>query len=187
MFDTPNEWIVLALTLLGGLLLGLALHPGGRKWRDRYNAERDAHAAARRDHEAQLSAAETRVRELDAERARYTQSDARIAEIERERDARYAELTRDRDLHNGELARSRESLSLAQARIRELERENDRLAQAARTAPAPVAASPVATPAGTPVAPAEPAPLTRRVVGGSRSGRGWFDWGPGDDPRARRG
>ena len=177
MFTTPNEWIVLALVLLGGWLLGLATHPGGRKWRDRYNAERDAHAAVRRDSEARLAASDARLRELEAERERAAQSEARLSEIERERDGRA-----------GELARGRESLSLAQARIRELERENDRLrsegAAPVRTAPvAPVTIAPVAP---VPAAPSEPLRPTRRVVSGGRTARGWFDWGPSGDPRAHR-
>lgn len=174
LFTTATEWAALALTLLGGWLLGLASHPGGRKWRDRYNAERDAHAAARRDADTRLEAADARLRELDGDRGRLGAADARIAEIERER-----------DLQAGELARGRESLSLAQARIRELERDNDRLSHAAPASTAPVAAaSSTARPA--PVAQAEPMPLTRRVVRESRTSRGWFDWGPGGDPRARR-
>ncbi len=59
LFTTPTQFAVLGLVLVAGWLLGLASHSGGRKWRERYVAERDAHAAARRD------------------------SDARIAEIER--------------------------------------------------------------------------------------------------------
>ena len=58
LFTTATEWAALALTFLGGWLLGLASHPGGRKWRDRYNAERDAHAASRRDAEMKLTAAD---------------------------------------------------------------------------------------------------------------------------------
>lgn len=166
LFTTATEWAALALTLLGGWLLGLASHPGGRKWRDRYNAERDAHAAVRRDYETKLSAAELRMREHDAERGRLTQADARIAELERDRAA----------------------LAHANERVAELERENARL----RTTPAPMPAgvmsgqaTPVATHAAPVSAPAEAMPLTRRVLGGS-SKRGWFDWGPGNDPRARR-
>ncbi|PAX09460.1 hypothetical protein [Sphingomonas lenta] len=165
LFTTATEWAALALTLLGGWLLGLASHPGGRKWRDRYNAERDAHAAVRRDYEAKLTATEERLRTYDADRGRLAQSDARIAELERDRAA----------------------LVHANERIAELERENARL----RTTPAPMPTgmmsgqpAPVATRAA-PVAAPEPMPLTRRVVGGS-SKRGWFDWGPGGDSRARR-
>lgn len=179
MFTTPNEWIAVALALLGGWLLGLASHPGGRKWRDRYNAERDAHAAARRDAEARLSASDARLRELEADHGRAAQAEARLAEIEGARDERA-----------GELARGRESLALAQSRIRELEREVDRL----RTTPQPLPASvtadrpatTVAQPAPTSPTP-EPLTPTRRVVDGSRSERGWFDWGPSGDPRAHRG
>lgn len=156
LFTTPSEWAVLLLTLLAGWLLGLASHSGGRKWRERYSTERDAHAASRRDAEARLTASEARLRELDADRGRLAESDARIAELERDRAA----------------------LERANARVAELERENSRLA----SAPPATTAAPVRTVTS---APAEPVPLTRRVVG-ERPKRGWFDWGPGNDPRARR-
>ncbi len=84
LFTTLSEWIVLALVLLGGLLLGLALSPRGRKWQQRYVTERDAHALFRRDSETRLSGSEARLRELEAERSRHAQSEARIAELERE-------------------------------------------------------------------------------------------------------
>ncbi|MBN8848122.1 MULTISPECIES: hypothetical protein [unclassified Sphingomonas] len=62
-FTTPTQYLALALALIAGWLLGLASHPGGRKWRDRYIAERDAHAATRNE-------ADARIRELEAENAR---------------------------------------------------------------------------------------------------------------------
>ena len=68
-FNT-TEWVIVALVFIAGWLLGLASHTGGRKWRDRYATERDAHAAYRTDAEARIAAAEARHRELDAERAR---------------------------------------------------------------------------------------------------------------------
>lgn len=78
---TVTQWAILALVFVAGWLLGLASHPGGRKWRERYAAERDAHAAARRDTDAQaaairadadarVAAAETRHRELERDHAR---------------------------------------------------------------------------------------------------------------------
>ena len=68
-FDV-TQWIIVALVFVAGWLLGLASHPGGRKWRDRYAAERDAHAIARRDADARVAAAEARHRELEVEHAR---------------------------------------------------------------------------------------------------------------------
>ena len=35
LFSTPTQYAVLALLFVGGWLLGLASHPGGRKWRER--------------------------------------------------------------------------------------------------------------------------------------------------------
>ena len=85
LFTTPTQYIVLALALVGGWLLGLASHPGGRKWRERYATERDAHAATRRDAEAKL--AESNRLGVDARRGtddRLIQANARIAELEQE-------------------------------------------------------------------------------------------------------
>ncbi len=85
LFTTPTQFIVLALALVGGWLLGLASHPGGRKWRERYAAERDAHAVTRRDAEAKL--AESNRLTTDARRGtddRLIQANTRVAELERE-------------------------------------------------------------------------------------------------------
>ncbi|WP_375404160.1 hypothetical protein [uncultured Sphingomonas sp.] len=190
MLTTPSDWIALALALLGGLLLGLAFAPRGRKWQDRYVTERDAHAAFRRDSESRLAGSDARIREMETERTRYAGSDARIAELEREREAHAAELAREReavslsqaratemernqarpaaDPRIAELERDRVSLGRAQGRIAELERENARLSQGAGVA-APVVASVT--------------PGTRRVMG-ERSKSSWFDFGPRSDPRA---
>ena len=111
LFTTPTQFAVLALVLVAGWFFGLASHPGGRKWRDRYTTEREAHATARRD------------------------VDARLAQ--------------------------------ANARIAELERENERLARAA-----PVTAATVARPAAVP---ARAAVSPTYATAGTR--RGWFDWG----------
>ncbi|WP_419809110.1 hypothetical protein [Sphingomonas sp.] len=78
---TVTQWAILALVFVAGWLLGLASHAGGRKWRERYAAERDAHATYRRDDEARVAAAradadtrvaaaETRAREIERDHAR---------------------------------------------------------------------------------------------------------------------
>ena len=72
-FDV-TQWIIVGLVFVAGWLLGLASHPGGRKWRDRYAAERDAHAIARRDADARVAAAEARHRELEVDHARLAQA-----------------------------------------------------------------------------------------------------------------
>src|SRR3546814_21125097 len=56
LFTTPTQYAVLALLLIAGWLFGLASHPGGRKWRARYEAEREAHAAYREQTEARIDA-----------------------------------------------------------------------------------------------------------------------------------
>ena len=77
LFSTPTQFLVLALVLVAGWLFGLASHPGGRKWRERYAAERDAHGASRRAAEQQHAADKARIAELEREHARL----ARVAPV----------------------------------------------------------------------------------------------------------
>jgi predicted flap endonuclease-1-like 5' DNA nuclease len=70
LFSTPTQFAVLALCLLIGWLFGLASHPGGRKWKERHRTEEAAHAAYRREAEAELTAARARITTLEAERDR---------------------------------------------------------------------------------------------------------------------
>ncbi|WP_174286105.1 hypothetical protein [Sphingomonas bacterium] len=71
MTFTATQFAILALVLVAGWFLGLASHPGGRKWRDRYAAERDAHATSRKDAEARIAAEKSRQIELERENARF--------------------------------------------------------------------------------------------------------------------
>ncbi|WP_084582198.1 hypothetical protein [Sphingomonas azotifigens] len=64
-YTTPLQFIGLALALVAGWLLGMATSAGGRRWRERYEAERDAHAAARNE----LTAANAQIRELETANA----------------------------------------------------------------------------------------------------------------------
>ena len=64
-YTTPLQFIGLALALVAGWLLGMATSAGGRRWRERYEAERDAHAAVRNE----LAAANTQIRDLEAANA----------------------------------------------------------------------------------------------------------------------
>ncbi len=70
LFTTPTQFAVLGLVLIAGWLLGLASHSGGRKWKERYAAEREAHAAARRDADARVAEVENRHAERERERER---------------------------------------------------------------------------------------------------------------------
>jgi len=70
LFSTASQWAVLVLVLVAGWLFGLASHGGGRKWRGRYTAERDAHAAYRRDADARVAEADRRHAEVERENAR---------------------------------------------------------------------------------------------------------------------
>jgi predicted flap endonuclease-1-like 5' DNA nuclease len=69
LFHTPTQFAVLALLLVAGWFFGLASHPGGRKWRTRYEEEREAHAAYRKQAEAQREADVARIAELDRRNA----------------------------------------------------------------------------------------------------------------------
>ncbi|TPG13508.1 hypothetical protein [Sphingomonas oligophenolica] len=89
LFSTPTQFAVLALLLIAGWFLGLASHPGGRKWKERYLAERDAHAANRKtwDAEHKTLTAQTDERIATAKTGlddREADHRDRIAELERE-------------------------------------------------------------------------------------------------------
>ena len=62
---TPNQWAIVALVLVLGWLIGLLSRSGGAKWRRAYNDE----VAARRNAEAQLTAARERIAELERQAA----------------------------------------------------------------------------------------------------------------------
>ena len=79
---TVTQWAIVILVFVAGWLLGLASHPGGRKWRERYAAEREAHASVRRDADARVAALETQHRDAEA---RAAAAETRHAELERDR------------------------------------------------------------------------------------------------------
>jgi hypothetical protein len=70
LFTTTTQYVALAIALVAGWLFGLASHPGGRKWKQRYADEREAHAVYRRDQDARIAELNARVRELETENAR---------------------------------------------------------------------------------------------------------------------
>jgi hypothetical protein len=78
LFTTTTQWVALAVALVAGWLFGLASHPGGRKWKERYATEREAHAATRKDYDGQIAQAR---KDHDT---RLAESNARYTEIERE-------------------------------------------------------------------------------------------------------
>ncbi|MDE0879731.1 MAG: hypothetical protein OSB00_13880 [Sphingomonas bacterium] len=131
LFTTPTQFAVCGLLLIAGWLFGFASHPGGKKWKARYHAERDAHAANRKSWEAE-------------HKTLTAQADERIATAKTGLDEREAE---------------------HKARITELERENERLRNAA-----PVTAQTIAPRARSAVR------SDARTSARDRGDRGWFDF-----------
>ena len=76
LFSTPTQFAALALVFVAGWLFGLASHPGGKKWKARYLAERDAHGAAKKDSDLRAVAAEKRATEAEHENARLVKAAA---------------------------------------------------------------------------------------------------------------
>ncbi|OWK33520.1 hypothetical protein [Sphingomonas dokdonensis] len=74
LFTTPTQWIALAITLIAGWLFGLASHPGGRKWKQRYADERDVHGRTRKDLDARLAEREARIAELERDNERLSRA-----------------------------------------------------------------------------------------------------------------
>ena len=83
---TSDQWVILALVFVLGLLVGAFLFAGsGRKWKHRYRAEVDRREAMERDHaehHRQFEAREKEWREQDALRAAALK-DRRDAETDR--------------------------------------------------------------------------------------------------------
>lgn len=80
-FQTPTQFVALALTLFAGLLFGLALAPGGRKWKRRFQEHDISASAYRHQAEMDLKQAQQRIAELEADRTRIDRAlaDARTA------------------------------------------------------------------------------------------------------------
>ena len=86
LFSTPSHFVVLALVAFGFWLVGFAMHPGGRKWKDMYEQEADDFAGYRTDADDKLRAANRRVAELERDNAALErqrgESAAAIADLE---------------------------------------------------------------------------------------------------------
>ena len=70
LFTTATQWLALAMALIAGWLFGLASHPGGRKWKQRYVDERDVHGRNRKDFDGRIAERDARIKELERENAR---------------------------------------------------------------------------------------------------------------------
>ena len=65
---STEQWAVLLLVLILGWLLGLMSRSGGGRYRRELDEERRANEAYRREHEARIAAANSRIAELERER-----------------------------------------------------------------------------------------------------------------------
>lgn len=70
LFTTTTQYVALAIALVAGWLFGLASHPGGRRWKQRYADERETHAANRTSFDKQLAERDARIKELERDNAR---------------------------------------------------------------------------------------------------------------------
>ena len=70
LFTTTTQFAALALCLVAGWFFGLASSSGGRKWKERYAAEREAHANYRKQGDTSVADANRRVAELERENER---------------------------------------------------------------------------------------------------------------------
>ena len=153
LFTTSSQIAALVLALVAGWLFGLASHPGGRKWRERYTAERDAHALTRKDADARISEANARADEAGRrdDTAARTDADERVIAA----DQRVVDAER----------RATE----AEARADGAERAHMRVIQAQPEAPTPIAPQPA------PNVQVIRSSRARSADDGDRK-RGWFDF-----------
>ena len=91
LFSTTSQFVVLALLLLIGWLFGFVSHPGGEKWKSRYEEEGEKYAAYRNDADNEIRQARDRIADLEGVRAaleqRNADADATIAELKNRLDA----------------------------------------------------------------------------------------------------
>jgi hypothetical protein len=52
---TADQWTIIAIIFVAGLLLGFLLRSGGAKWRRKYEIEHAAHVTLRREYDAHLA------------------------------------------------------------------------------------------------------------------------------------
>ena len=65
---TTETWMILALTLGLGWLLGLMSRSGGGKWKRELKLEREKHVLELRERDTRLTAADARIAELERQR-----------------------------------------------------------------------------------------------------------------------
>ncbi|NNM76817.1 hypothetical protein HJG53_07890 [Sphingomonas sp. ID1715] len=118
---TTETWMILGLTLALGWLLGLMSRSGGARWKRELAREREDHAAAIKNRDAQIEALKARTVELERDRpATAYRTDADV------RDTR-ADLRHESSIDNLDLRRRED------ARMRETELDSRRNPDGTRT------------------------------------------------------
>ncbi len=79
LFSTPSHFLVLGLLAFGFWLVGFAMHPGGRKWREMYEQESDDYSYYRTDSDDKIRAGTRRITELERETAGFDRERAESA------------------------------------------------------------------------------------------------------------
>ena len=91
LFSTTSQFVVLALLLIIGWLFGFVSHPGGDKWRRRYQEEDEKYAAYRSDADTEMREAKGRIADLEGVCASLEQrnatAEATIAELKERLDS----------------------------------------------------------------------------------------------------
>lgn len=91
LFSTTSQFVVLALLLIIGWLFGFVSHPGGEKWKRRYQEEDEKYGAYRNDADNEIGQARHRIADLEGVCAsleqRNVEAEATIAELKDRLDA----------------------------------------------------------------------------------------------------
>ncbi len=184
LFTSITQFVVLGLLVFIGWLFGFASHPGGKRWREAYEEEAVARAQDREELDHQLRHVDSRIAELEREKAELA------AELET------AKASRTSTIAPAAAGAAVGAVAATAARPTYAEPAPVPVVQ---PAPEPVPAPPAPevvfhhphaqtpAPAAEPVAPAvEPVP-PMPTPAPEPVKRGWFDWGKSDDLTRLRG
>ncbi|GGO94674.1 hypothetical protein [Stakelama pacifica] len=81
---SASQIAILLLVLVAGWLFGLASHPGGKRWKQRYRELEAETRPLREEHRAEIAARDREIAELRAERDRLAHAAGRPVTTERD-------------------------------------------------------------------------------------------------------